>query len=144
MNHGAIFLDALAQNEDDTPTRMIYADWLEEHGEYEEADRQRQWPAAKAWLVGFCQQYNPTDEMIAEDPSYKEDVTSYASLIECGRQALKEESDGQYYLNCGRNEDMCDDLRNSHSREFWRNWSVVTGVPLPENLEDRVHFHCAC
>lgn len=50
------FLRALAENEDDTTTRLVYADWLEEHDEYEEADRQRKWPAAKQWLLGLCKE----------------------------------------------------------------------------------------
>src|SRR5205814_1124014 len=51
MNQRNAFLKALAKNEDDTATRLVYADWLDEHGEHEEADRQRKWPAAKEWLV---------------------------------------------------------------------------------------------
>ncbi len=48
------FLKALAQNEDETTTRLVYADWLDERGEHEEADRQRKWPVAREWLVQFC------------------------------------------------------------------------------------------
>jgi uncharacterized protein (TIGR02996 family) len=59
MNDREAFLRALKKNEDDTATRIIFADWLDEHGEHEEADRQRQWPAAKGWLVQFCQDNNP-------------------------------------------------------------------------------------
>jgi hypothetical protein len=38
---------------------------------------------------------------------------------------------------------MCDALR-ANSREFWENWSVVTGVPLPPDYENKGGFHCAC
>ena len=55
MDQREAFLKALAENEDDTTTRLVYADWLDEQGEHEEADRQRKWPAAKEWLVRFCQ-----------------------------------------------------------------------------------------
>ena len=58
MNERKKFLKALAKNEDETTTRMVYADWLDDQGEHEEADRQRKWPAAKAWLVQFCRDHN--------------------------------------------------------------------------------------
>ena len=68
MNERDAFLEALARNEDDTPTRLVYADWLDEQGEHEEADRQRKWPAAKEWLVRFCRRFNPHPD--DEDPDY--------------------------------------------------------------------------
>ncbi|HEV3257586.1 MAG TPA: TIGR02996 domain-containing protein, partial [Gemmataceae bacterium] len=33
MNEREAFLKALAENEDDTTTRLVYADWLEERGD---------------------------------------------------------------------------------------------------------------
>jgi uncharacterized protein (TIGR02996 family) len=62
MSDRDAFLRALANDEDDTPTRLVYADWLEERGEHEEADRQRKWPAAKEWLVRLCKYNNPTED----------------------------------------------------------------------------------
>ena len=129
------FLKALAENEDDTRVRLIYADWLDEHGEHEEADRQRKWPAAKAWLVQFCRDNNPSPD--EEDPY--EWVISYAELIELGRGAVQ----GGHDFSCGNNMSMCDALRDNY-REFWRNWSVVTGIPLPPDLEEVSRFRCAC
>jgi uncharacterized protein (TIGR02996 family) len=141
VNERDAFLKALAKNEDDTPTRMVYADWLDEHGEHEEADRQRKWPAAKAWLVKFCRKHNPA---ASEDPDDWTWVISYEELVELGRQAI--EGAGrrkEYELLCGNNMDMCDALR-ANSQEFWKNWSIVTGIPLPQDVENRNHFTCAC
>ena len=47
------FLKSILEQPDDDARKLVYADWLEDHGEHEEADRQRQWPAAKEWLVRF-------------------------------------------------------------------------------------------
>ena len=58
MDHEKHFLELLDANEDDNDTRVIYADWLDEAGRYEEAQRQRAWPAAKAWMVEAVEQYN--------------------------------------------------------------------------------------
>jgi uncharacterized protein (TIGR02996 family) len=140
------FLRALAKNEDDTQTRMVYADWLDDHGEHEEADRQRKWPAAKAWLVRFCEEHNPAaeevDEEIDED-DYGECPISYENLIDLGREALEEPGKEGFEFNCWNNMGMCDALR-AHSREFWKNWSIVTGIPLPPDVEEKTSFHCAC
>lgn len=47
MTERDAFVQALAQNEDDEVTRLVFADWLEEHGEEEEAQRMRKWKEAK-------------------------------------------------------------------------------------------------
>jgi hypothetical protein len=39
--------------------------------------------------------------------------------------------------------DMCDALR-ANSRKFWKNWSIVTGIPLPFDGEATGYFNCAC
>lgn len=138
MNERDAFLKALAEDEDDTTTRIVYADWLDEQGEHEEADRQRKWPVAKAWLVRFCLNHNPPDD---EDPY--EWVISYKELLGLARQAVEEADEGEFGFSCGNNMTMCDALR-ANSREFWKNWSIVTGVPLPPDVGDKIHFRCAC
>ena len=135
------FLRALAENEDDTETRLVYADLLEENGEPEEAERQRKWPAAKQWLVKFCRETNPPSD---EGDPY-EMVISYEELIQLGREAMAEREAGSEYfgINCGNNETMCDALRE-HYREFWQNWSIVTGISLPPDAVENASFSCGC
>jgi uncharacterized protein (TIGR02996 family) len=127
------FLRALAEDEDDATTRLVYSDWLEEHGEHEEADRQRKWPAAKEWLIRFCRDHNP---------SYSQ-VISFEDLLELGRKAVEEAREDWLGFYCGDNETMCNALR-ANSREFWQNWSVVTGIPVPPDVEGKSHFSCGC
>ena len=150
MNERDAFLKALAQNEDDTPTRLVYADWLEERGEHEEADRQRKWPAAKAWLVRFCRSLNPhpdDDDLDNEDPDddhpYSFFGISYEKLLKLGRKAVEAADQRGVGLYCGANETMMDALR-ANSREFWKNWSIVTGIPLPPGVEGKSYFGCSC
>ena len=140
MNQRDAFLKALADNEDDSTTRLVYADWLDEQGEHEEADRQRKWPAAKAWLVQFCRDHNPPADEAEESEEW---VISYEELIELGRQTVEEADESGLGLHCGNNMEMCDAL-GENSREFWKNWSIVTGMPLPPDAEDRCYFSCAC
>jgi uncharacterized protein (TIGR02996 family) len=136
VNEREAFLKALADNENDTTTRLVYADWLDERGEHEEAERQRNWPAAKAWLVQLCLKHNPP-------PDGDVWVISYEELLDLGRQTVKEADDEGLDFSCGNNIEMCDALRDN-SQEFWKNWSVITGVPLPPDVEEKTYFRCCC
>jgi uncharacterized protein (TIGR02996 family) len=148
MSERAAFFRALAADEDDAATRLVYSDWLEENGEPEEADRQRRWPAAKAWLVALARENNP----------YPEEETSidYEDLIERGRDAVAALDDMDdtgdtgfdartrtLFMSCGNNMSMCDALRK-HREEFWRNWSIVTGIPVPAAQAEEGRFGCGC
>jgi uncharacterized protein (TIGR02996 family) len=152
------FLKALAENEDDTMTRLVYADWLEERGEHEEADRQRKWPAAKEWLVRFCRDHcDPSDENLdSEGPNdanpYSFLHISFKQMLELGRKAVEEAdergtvgSSGNWFVSfeCGANEELAVALR-ANRQEFWDNWSVVTGIPLPPDVEEKSYFGCSC
>jgi uncharacterized protein (TIGR02996 family) len=129
------FLKALSENEDDATTRFIYADWLDEQGEHEEADRQRRWPAAKEWLVRFFDDHSSGD--------YYEQLNSFEELMALAQAAVKEGHEKGLYIDCFSNEGLCDALR-ANREEFWRNWSVVTGVPLPPGAESKSYFGCSC
>jgi uncharacterized protein (TIGR02996 family) len=139
------FLKALAANEDDVTARLVYADWLDEHGEHEEADRQRKWPAAKEWLKAFARQFNPDADSENEFPGmYKAMVdiryfpVSYRVLVEMGQAALSEG-----YIDCGANEELCEALRQD-DKEFWKNWSILTGVPSPSAVAGGFPYGCSC
>ncbi len=138
MSERNAFLKVLAENEDDTTARLVFADWLDERGEHEEADRQRKWPAAKEWLVWFCQENNPSDD---HDPD--EWFISYATLLELGREAVEGADESGFGFSCGNNMTMCDALRADRV-EFWKNWSIVTGIPVPPDVETKSGFSCAC
>lgn len=134
MNNQEAFLAALEANEDDIATRLVYADWLEEAGETEEANRQRLWPAAKAWIVAFVEQH-VREYYGDDDDDYRMD---YAALME-EASAVVEDSDP--YINCG----PCENLQSalwSHGKEFWANWAIVTGKPSPN--PENVTYGCAC
>jgi uncharacterized protein (TIGR02996 family) len=136
VNHQQAFLQALAENEDDTTTRLIYADWLDEQGQHEEADRQRKWLPAKEWLVQFCRNH-PRDEDLDEWE------ISYQTLLKLGQEAIDTADEQSFGFSCGNNMTMCDALR-ANSQEFWKNWSIVTGVPLPADAERKGYFSCGC
>ena len=123
------FLQALAANEDDTTSRLVFADWLDEQGEHEEADRQRKWPAAKEWLVRLCKESSEYEEVL------------YEEVIDFGRQVAREENPSErIYFD---NEDLWRALQ-ACSQEFWTNWSILTGIPLPPGLETKGFHSWSC
>lgn len=120
------FLDALAADHDDETTRLVYADWLDENDEPEAADQQRNWKASKEWLTEFGDR--------ADIP--------YADVLQAGRDFVRSEG-VEYYTQFGddsaRNE-MYNDLTRA---EFWRHWSVITGLVVSEERQGTV-FSCSC
>ena len=149
MSEQEVFLKALEKNEDDTMTRLVYADWLEERGEHEEADRQRKWPAAKEWLVRFHREHCRDGDAVPgfEEPSDENSWSylsiSYPSLLKLAQKAVENAEEGQIFLYCGANESMMDALR-ANSHEFWMNWSIVTGFPLPPDAAEKSRYSCSC
>jgi uncharacterized protein (TIGR02996 family) len=140
------FLKLLAENEDDVTARLVFADWLDENGEHEEADRHRRWPAAKEWLVKFCQANNPdpaTDSETRPIPYEELMELGWTVAIRIDETAGSETGNEVLGYYCGNNYDMCCALRSGFA-EFLANWSIVTGMPLPAEAEDNVHFRCGC
>jgi hypothetical protein len=98
----------------------------------------RKWPAAKEWLVRLCRINNSPDE---SDPEWW--FISYETLLELGQEAVERANEEVLGFSCGTNEIMCDALW-ANAFEFWTNWSIVTGLPLPERFEQKSRFVCAC
>lgn len=126
------FIKVLEQNENDTETRLVYADWLEEHGLDDEADRQRKWPSAKKWLIDFCDEYNQ------KDSDYERHVP-YEELLQKAVRAISD--DLSFYT--GNNDTMCEGLRANRVK-FWTCISIVTGIPLTTEEMKESSFSCAC
>jgi uncharacterized protein (TIGR02996 family) len=125
VNDRDAFLQALAKNQDDNHTRLVYADWLDEHGEHEESDRQRKWPAAREWLVRFCKEKSPSPDEF------------YQELLQFGQRVVaKQGASERIYFD---NHTMWDALKDC-SEVFWKNWSILTGMALPASLEEK-GFH---
>lgn len=128
MNTQEAFLKALAENENDATTRLVYADWLDEQGLHEEADRQRQWPMAREWLEKLCKSPNGWGEI------------TYDELITFGREVAKEEANKERVYT---NSTMWQTLE-ANSQEFWKNFTIVTGIPLPAAHESRGFHYWEC
>jgi uncharacterized protein (TIGR02996 family) len=66
MDEQKAFLAEIALNPDDETPHRIYADWLEEHGELDEAEKHRQWTTrrhrAEQWLRNYALEIRPYDD----------------------------------------------------------------------------------
>jgi uncharacterized protein (TIGR02996 family) len=51
------FLGAIQDEPENEHHRQVYADWLDEQGEYDEAERQRRYLPALRWLRAFAQEH---------------------------------------------------------------------------------------
>lgn len=130
MNEREQFLKALEANEDDISVRMAFADFLDDSGEHEEADRQRKWPASKAWIIGFC-------EDNGEDEFGEIATLTYAEIMNRAMEAAL--GDGSF--NCGNNMELS---YSDHWPEFWKHWSIVTGLYMPPENVYEIRYSCAC
>ena len=68
---------------------------------------------------------------------------TYETLLELGREAVKEGKKKEYWILCGNNMGMSDALQ-ADCAAFWKNWSIVTGISLPPGIEKKSIFSCAC
>jgi uncharacterized protein (TIGR02996 family) len=136
--------------------RLVYADWLDEHGEVEEAARQRQYVDSERWLREFAatnehfrrDYYDSEAERQEEETKWKaarkgelEHYNSpYEELLSFLTVQATAKDDDDYYLPFVTPSEFSD-----YSDELWHHFEVVTGIRPPEKYRYELPpFRCAC
>lgn len=132
-DHRIAFLKAVEESPMDETTRQVYADWLDEQGDIEEANRQRQYVRSRKWLTSYAIRLKPYDA----EGVYDFEIES-KSAEWCYEQMMNELSRGEIYAHGT-------DLHGLHelddADEFFKHVAIVLGKPVsPHTLE----YNCSC
>lgn len=122
------FLAAIRANRFDMLYRKIYADWLDEHGDHDEANVQRAWTVEKERSVEWLEGCADTCGL------------AYRKLI-AAAELYAEENE---YTYMGQNEDYknaWEDFREDG--EFWKHYEIVTGKVIVAERRGSF-FSCSC
>jgi uncharacterized protein (TIGR02996 family) len=115
------FLEAIEKDRYDKELRLVFADWLEERGEDDEAVEQRrrateEWKEADQWMYEFA----------------KEVGLTYEECIQAGYDLG---------LSTGSN---FDPENYDYPDRYWTNWEMITGKEVDEDYKIDMPFSCSC
>jgi uncharacterized protein (TIGR02996 family) len=156
----AAFFAMIRADPKNNDTRLVFADWCEEHGDPELAAMLR--GGSEKWLRDFAARINyretygryrnpeepDTDPTTDHDSEQYEYVrVSYEELIEAADRALdggNNEDDDEFGNALYLNFDI-PDFVYQQGPEFWRHFAVMTGRVVPDGQADIItFFRCAC
>ena len=140
-------LAAIRDTPHDQTPRLVYADRLGEHDRPEDATRMRHWAAARAWVDGWLKAINYKEvvrgadgEPVYDDATYEYKYVddphnlgyphTFSTFVEAGIAALTE---GGYSFNSDDGADWFREAPDSRYREFFDNWTVITGVVVRDH-----------
>ena len=154
MSERDAFLAAIAAAPEDEAPHRVFADWLDEHGEHEEAAYHRRWTVevarAEAWLAAYAAELNELGaeavadfaEECAEDfgEEFGESAGYEFTMADLIRAAHAYLRTGETYCLPFDTPDRVWEDREA----FWKNFEIATGTPVPDGQREATFFRCAC
>jgi uncharacterized protein (TIGR02996 family) len=140
-----VFEAALRDDWNDLPTRLVYADWLDENGYPDEAELQRQWPQIQAKARRYL------DDLVARYSPYENDVDEAGNVIHIrdGARTHKEllqclqDHEGFYSFGTSSNP-LYDPIGDDTPEELWKNIEILLGPQFVEQHREDFSWRCSC
>lgn len=148
------FLKLLEINPDDTPTRLTYADWLDDHDQPEFAERMRKWPEAKQWLTWFAGRCGHLGiEYDDEGWETSGDVFTFDDVVDAGHDWLADGNiyrlddqiyyEGHTFTQYGSEQAREMMYKDGIKELYWKHWQTITGIQV-EPIKQGTVFSCSC
>jgi uncharacterized protein (TIGR02996 family) len=131
----AAFFAMIRADPKNNDTRLVFADWCEEHGETELAAMLR--GGSEIWLRNFAEELNHANAEDPPSPWYDPpgDLT-YENLLKAVHA----------YLDTGKKVSLgmsASNVQWKHEKEFWNHFKVMTGRAVSDS-EEEAAFACHC
>lgn len=146
---GQAFLDAIKKDPLDGATRLIFADWLEERGEDDEAQEQRrqatpEWQQAYIWMTVFIERHVEEFDLSKLTPEIRAVVeVTVEKVLEAGRKYLRRGTRSVLSgLGFGAQNALYAD--DEAQGQFWKCYEILTGKKISKNRDPGNPFTCAC
>jgi uncharacterized protein (TIGR02996 family) len=151
MDDQIAFLAAIRINQEDEILRSVYSDWLLEHDQPEEAERQRKIVPAIRWLKLFARKWNFFDASYPyaaghydkASQRWIDDLTATANP-EAWLEMIKEAISCGYVVAQGSDLHSAGELDSGDEAEFWKNIEIYTGQKFDQNHREGFGWSCSC
>ena len=131
---------------DDDSARLVFADWLDEHGEHEEAERQRRWLTSEKWLRAVANEFYDFDDRydaeqltgppvhdLAYPNSGIDRLLCYLAAHAKSTATGNDDDDKYDYDKAVHLPFDTPYVSLNYSDELWDHFEVVTGLKAPTN-----------
>ncbi len=145
------FLEAIEADRTNNVLRHVYADWLDERDNPDEANRQRMWCSAWKWMEEFAARCHSIEwgiQNVAGRGPNREPLTADEVILAGTRYVDYFETGGDSFIYFSSiDSEETEDLlhRPEVVGEFWHNYEIVTGRRIPaEYRGDGIILGCGC